>query len=149
MSMIGRIYASLSALILICITANWARAQAPAATPAEKIMVSYPSKSITSFPILETARQKGFFQREGLNASIIYVRGGIDIKALVTGDVDYALASTTSVTAFVAGMPVRVIMSYNAHVDQGLFAQPKYRTVAQLKGQPIGSLNPGGLGIRC
>lgn len=145
MSLMGRIYASLSALILVCITANSARGQAPAATPAEKIVVSYPSKSITSFPILETARQKGFFQREGLNASIIYVRGGIDIKALVTGDVDYALASTTTVTAFVAGVPVRVIMSYNAHVDQGLFAQPKYRTVAQLKGQPIGSLNPGGL----
>jgi ABC-type nitrate/sulfonate/bicarbonate transport system substrate-binding protein len=145
MSLMGRIYASLSALILVCITANSARGQAPAVTPAEKIVVSYPSKSITSFPILETARQKGFFQREGLNASIIYVRGGIDIKALVTGDVDYALASTTTVTAFVAGVPVRVIMSYNAHVDQGLFAQPKYRTVAQLKGQPIGSLNPGGL----
>ena len=145
MSLMGRIYASLSALILVWITPSSAPAQAPAAMAAEKIVVSYPSKSITSFPILETARQKGFFQREGLNASIIYVRGGIDIKALVTGDVDYGLASTTTVTAFVAGVPVRVIMSYNAHVDQGLFAQPKYRSVAQLKGQPIGSLNPGGL----
>jgi NitT/TauT family transport system substrate-binding protein len=140
-----RIYASLAALILVCIMADAARAQTTAATPAEKIVVSYPSKSITSFPILETARHKGFFQREGLNASIIYVRGGIDIKALITGEIDFALASTTTVTAFMAGAPVRVIMSYNAHVDQGFFAQPKYRTLAQLKGQPIGSLNPGGL----
>ncbi len=36
-------------------------------------------------------------------------------------------------------------MSYNAHVDQGLYAQAKYRRIADLKGQPIGSLNPGGL----
>jgi hypothetical protein len=56
-------------------------------------------------------------QKEGLNASVIYVRGDIDINALLTGDIDYAV---------------------------GLYAQPKYRTLAQLKGQAIGSLNPGG-----
>jgi NitT/TauT family transport system substrate-binding protein len=71
--------------------------------------------------------------------------GGIDVKALITGDVDYVMASTTGVTAFVAGAPVRIVMSYNDHVDQGLYAQPKYRSLAQLKGQSIGSLNPGGL----
>jgi NitT/TauT family transport system substrate-binding protein len=143
--MIKRIYVSLSALILVFLIAHQARAQGPASTSPEKVAASYPSRSITSFPILETARQKGFFQREGLNASIIYVRGGIDINALITGDTDYAAASTTAVTAFVAGAPLRLIMSYNAHVDQVLFAQPKYRSLAQLKGQAIGSLNPGGL----
>jgi len=140
-----RIFVSVSTFILVCILTDPARAQGPPASTVEKIVVSYPSRSITSFPILETARQKGFFQKEGLNASIIYVRGGIDIKALITGDIDYAAASTTAITAFVAGVPVRLVMSYNAHVDQVLFAQPKYRSLAQLKGQPIGSLNPGGL----
>jgi NitT/TauT family transport system substrate-binding protein len=111
----------------------------------DKVVVSYPSKSITNFPILETAKQKGFFQKEGLNVSAVYMRGGIDIKALLTGDADFGTGSTTAVTAFVAGAPLRVIMSLNAYVDQGLYAQPKYRTLAQLKGQPIGSLNPGGL----
>ena len=33
----------------------------------------------------------------------------------------------------------------NSFVDQALYAQPKYRNLAQLKGQSIGSLNPGGL----
>ena len=36
-------------------------------------------------------------------------------------------------------------MSLNSYVDQALYAQPKYRTLAELKGQSIGSLNPGGL----
>jgi NitT/TauT family transport system substrate-binding protein len=117
----------------------------PAQVPAEKVVVSYPSKSITNFPILETAKQKGFFQKEALNVSVVYMRGGIDIKALLTGDADFGTGSTTAVTAFVAGAPLRVIMSLNAYVDQGLYAQPKYRSLAQLKGQPIGSLNPGGL----
>jgi len=111
----------------------------------ESVVVSYPSKSITSFPILETARQRGFFQKEGLNVSAVYMRGGIDIKALLTGDADFGTGATTAVTAFVAGAPLRAVMSLNAHVDQGLYAQSKFKTLAQLKGQSIGSLNPGGL----
>jgi NitT/TauT family transport system substrate-binding protein len=131
----------LSAVVLVLSTAGGARAQAS----AEKVVVSYPSKSITNFPILETAKQRGFFQKEGLNVSAVYMRGGIDIKALLTGDADFGTGSTTAVTAFVAGAPLRAVMSLNAYVDQGLYAQPKYRSLTQLKGQSIGSLNPGGL----
>src|SRR5436853_4168250 len=137
----SRIYAGLAAVCFVCGIVPWVHAQ----TTTDKVVVSYPSKSITNFPILETARQKGFFQKEVLNVSVVYMRGGIDIKALLTGDADFGTGSTTAVTAFVAGAPLRVIMSLNAYVDQGLYAQPKYRSLAQLKGQPIGSLNPGGL----
>ena len=105
-----------------------------AQTTAEAVVVSYPSRSITSFPILETARQKGFFQKEGLNVSAVYMRGGIDIKALLTGDADFGTGGTTAVTAFVAGAPLRIVMSLNAHVDQGLYAQPKYKALAQRMG---------------
>jgi ABC-type nitrate/sulfonate/bicarbonate transport system substrate-binding protein len=133
----------LVALSAVVAAAVSARAQSGA--PLEKIVVSYPSKSITNFPILETARQKGFFQKEGLQVSLVYIRGGLDIKTLLTNDADFAMGSTTAVTAFVAGAPLRIVLSYNAHVDQGLYAQVKYRRVADLKGQPIGSLNPGGL----
>jgi NitT/TauT family transport system substrate-binding protein len=131
----------LSTVVLVLSAAGGARAQAS----AEKVVVSYPSKSITNFPILETAKQRGFFQKEGLNVSVVYMRGGIDIKALLTGDADFGTGSTTAVTAFVAGAPLRAVMSLNAYVDQGLYAQPKYRSLTQLKGQSIGSLNPGGL----
>jgi NitT/TauT family transport system substrate-binding protein len=117
-------------------------AQRPA---LQNVVVSYPSKSITSYPILDTAKRKGFFQQQGLNVSLVYMRGGLDIKAVLTGDADFGTSTTTAVTAFVAGAPVRIVCSYNSHVDQVLIAQPKYRSIAQLKGQPIGSLNPGGL----
>jgi len=121
------------------------------ATPAwgqvapDKVVVSYPSKSITNFPILETGLRRGFFQRENLSVQMVYMRGGIDIKALITGDADFGTGSTTAATAFVAGAPLRVVMSMNTFVDQALYAQPKYRNLGQLKGQSIGSLNPGGL----
>ena len=38
---------------------------------AEKVVVSYASKSITNFPILETAKQKGFFQKESLSTELM------------------------------------------------------------------------------
>lgn len=121
---------------------NLATAQGPA---LQNVVVSYPSKSITSFPILDTARRKGFFQQQGLNVNLVYMRGGLDIKAVFTGDADFGTSTTTAVTAFVAGAPLRIVCSYNSHVDQMLYAQPKYRSIAQLRGQAIGSLNPGGL----
>ena len=111
----------------------------------ERVVVSYPSKSITSFPILETAQRRGFFRKENLDVSVVYMRGGIDIKAIITGDADFGTGSTTAVTAFLAGAPLRVVMSLNSYVDQALYAQPKYHSLAELKGQSIGSLNPGGL----
>ncbi|MGH7871073.1 MAG: ABC transporter substrate-binding protein [Candidatus Binatia bacterium] len=125
--------------------ANLTRVQGTSGATLEKIVVSYPSKSITSFPILETGRRKGFFQREGLNVNLVYMRGGLDIKAVVTGDADFGTATTTAITAFIAGAPLRIVCSYNSHVDQVLYSQPKYRAIAQLKGQAIGSVNPGGL----
>jgi NitT/TauT family transport system substrate-binding protein len=132
----------LPVVILTFLFSSEARAQT---TAPEKVVVSYPSKSITNFPILETGQRRGFYQKENLSVNLVYMRGGIDIKALLTGDADFGTGSTTAVTAFVAGAPLRVIMSMNSFVDQALYAQPKYRNLAQLKGQSIGSLNPGGL----
>jgi NitT/TauT family transport system substrate-binding protein len=135
-------YVLLALLGVLAVTAN---AQGQGTLTVDKVVVSYPSKSITSFPILETAQRRGFFQKENLSVSAVYMRGGIDIKALLTGDADFGTGGTTAVTAFVAGAPLRIVMSLNSYVDQALYAQPKYRNLAQLKGQSIGSLNPGGL----
>ena len=130
------------ALIVLAIIDN---AWSQGSIAPDRVVVSYPSKSITSFPILETAQRRGFFRKENLDVSIVYMRGGIDIKAIITGDADFGTGSTTAVTAFVAGAPLRVVMSLNSYVDQALYAQPKYHSLAELKGQSIGSLNPGGL----
>ena len=129
---------SLTVVLALSTTAN-------TQVPPDKVVVSYPSKSITNFPILDTGQRRGFYQKENLSVNIVYMRGGIDIKALLTGDADFGTGSTTAVTAFVAGAPLRVVMSMNSFVDQALYAQPRYKNLAQLKGQSIGSLNPGGL----
>lgn len=102
----------------------------------QNVVVSYPSKSITSYPILDTARRKGFFQEQGLNVSLVYMRGGLDIKAVLTGDADFGTSTTTAVTAFVAGAPVRIVCSYNSHVDQVLMPNPNIAASRSSKGNP-------------
>ncbi len=141
--MLARIEYLFFALFVVLVFTADARSQGGVAP--DRVVVSYPSKSITSFPILETAQRRGFFRKENLDVSPVYMRGGIDIKAVLTGDADFGTGATTAVTAFVAGAPLRVVMSLNSYVDQALYAQAKYRTLAELKGQSIGSLNPGGL----
>ena len=132
-----------SALLLVWLTLSiYFRTELAA---AERVVVSYPSRSLTSFLIPEIARQRGFFLAEGIEANLIYVRGGIDMKALVTGDVDYAMASGSAISAFAAGIPVRLVLGQVSRAEHVLLAQPKYRQVKDLKGQTIGSLNPGGL----
>ena len=130
-------------LILLWFTIAFCLHVPPAS--AEKVVVCYPSRSLTSFLIPEIARQKGFYLVEGIEANLIYVRGAIDIKALVTGDVDYAMSSGSAISAFVAGIPVRLVLGQVSRAEHVLMAQNKFRQVKDLKGQTIGSLNPGGL----
>src|SRR5262245_66322147 len=79
------VHTVLAAVVCVFSDARLILAQAP----ADKVVVSYPSKSITNFPILETAKQTGFFQKEALSVSVVYMRGGLDITALLTGHPHY------------------------------------------------------------
>jgi hypothetical protein len=55
------------------------------------------------------------------------------------------MASGSAISAFVAGIPVRLVQGVVGRAEHVLVAQNKYRNVKDLKGQTIGSLNPGGL----
>lgn len=125
---------------------QWASsAFAQGSVPAEKVLISYQAKTMTSYFIPEVARQKGFFQKEGLDVQMLYIRGGqIDISALISGQVDYSVGGGASLGAFVAGVPLRLVVNFINKVDHGLLAQPKYVSVKDLKGQTIASQNPGG-----
>ena len=58
----------LPVVILSFLFSSEARAQT---TAPEKVVVSYPSKSITNFPILETGQSRGFYQKENLSVNLV------------------------------------------------------------------------------
>ncbi len=53
--------------------------------PSERIVITYPSRSIASVD-LYIAQERGFFRQEGLLADVVQVRGNIGVTALLSGD---------------------------------------------------------------
>ena len=57
-------------------------------TGLDKVRVATWSPSVGSFPYF-FAHKKGFYQSEGIDAEIIFVRANIAITALVTDEVEF------------------------------------------------------------
>ncbi len=58
---------------------------ANAQAPVDRIVITYPSRSIASVD-LYIAQERGFFRQEGLLADVVQVRGNIGVTALLSGD---------------------------------------------------------------
>src|SRR5262249_60426822 len=74
---IHRLVATFFATILVSSTAF-------GQSPAEKIVITYPSRSIASID-LYIAQERGFFRQEGLQADLVQVRGNIAVTAILGG----------------------------------------------------------------
>jgi NitT/TauT family transport system substrate-binding protein len=135
----------LAALVISLTLSTASSVMAQKGAPREKVIMSYQAKTMTSYFIPEMARRKGFFQAEGLDVELIYVRGGqVDLSALLAGQSDFSVGGGAAISAFVAGAPIRLVVNFINQVDQALLAQPKFVSVKDLKGQIIASQNPGG-----
>lgn len=107
------------------------------------IRIAFVSPVTTMAPIW-IATEIGAYQREGLDAKIIYIDARIAVAALVAGEVDAVVISAPSVIppvlsganiAFIAGLHNKMIFSFHA--------QPDIRSPAELRGKIVGSNRPG------
>lgn len=108
-----------------------------------KIRIAYVSPVTTMAPIW-IATEIGAYQREGLDAQIMYIEAKIAVAALVAGEVDAVVISAPSVippvlsgakVAFIAGLHSKMIFSFHA--------QPDIRSPAELRGKIVGVNRPG------
>ena len=111
--------------------------------PLRTLRIAFVSPVTTMAPIW-IATEIGAYQREGLDARIVYIDARIAIAALVAGEVDAVVISAPSVIppvlsganiTFIAGLHNKMIFSFHA--------QPDIRSPAELKGKIIGSNRPG------
>ena len=107
------------------------------------IRIAYVSPVTTMAPIW-IATEIGAYQREGLDAKIVYIDAKIAVAALVAGEVDAVVISAPSVipavlsganVAFIAGLHNKMIFSFHA--------QPDIRSPAELRGKIVGTNRPG------
>ncbi len=117
---------------------------AAARVSAENVKVGIPSLTVTMMP-LAVARERGFFQQEGLSVDLVLMPAALTIKMLISGDLDYATTVGSAVVAAVRGIDVRVVMLFVDRPLLDLVAIPEINSIAELKGRMVGISSRGGL----
>ncbi len=114
------------------------------AAGAENVKVGIPSLTVTMLP-LAVARERGYFQQEGLNVELVLMPAALNIKVLLAGEIGYASTVGSAVVAAVRGIDVRVVMLFVDRPLLDLVATPEVHSIADLKGRAIGISSRGGL----
>lgn len=109
-----------------------------AESQVKKVNLSYTATSPYQAVII-IAQQAGFFRKNGLDVSLIFMAGGsLGIQAMVAGDVPITQADgSASVGAASAGVDVVMIASFLNTFPYSLVSLPEIKTVEQLKGGKI------------
>jgi len=113
-------------------------------THAENIKIGIPSLTVTMLP-LAVAREQGFFQKEGLSVETVLMPAALNIKVLLSGDIQYATTITSGVVANIRGINTRVVMCFVDRVLLDLVGNTEIGSIPDLKGKLIGISSRGGL----
>jgi ABC-type nitrate/sulfonate/bicarbonate transport system substrate-binding protein len=116
----------------------------PTEAQAENIKIGIPSLSVTTMP-LAVAKEQGFFQKEGLNVDIVMMPASLNIKVLLTGEIQYATTVGSAVVAAVRGINTRVVMCFVDRPLLDLVGTPDIRSLSDLRGKLLGISSRGGL----
>jgi NitT/TauT family transport system substrate-binding protein len=108
----------------------------------DKVRVATSSPSVGSFPFF-LAHKKGFYQSEGIDAEIIFVRANIAITALVTDEVDFVTFFGSTLRASLRGLPVKNVMVVMTGADHFLVTRPEIRGWNDFRGKKIAISSPG------
>jgi NitT/TauT family transport system substrate-binding protein len=110
----------------------------------EKIVITYPSRSIASVD-LYIAQDRGFFRQEGLQAEIVQVRGNIGVTALLSGDAHAINNVGTIIRAMErSGLPAKVVSQSLKKNLFWLVTRPEIKSVTELRGKVFGTTTLGG-----
>jgi len=90
------------------------------------------------------ARDRKFFEAEGIDVKIIIVKTEVTLAALRAGDLEYSTLSTSSIEAALKGMPLRLIAVTNRNPLLGLVVRKGINSVSDLRGKKISVSSFGG-----
>jgi ABC-type nitrate/sulfonate/bicarbonate transport system substrate-binding protein len=111
---------------------------------AENVKIGIPSLTVTMMPVA-VAKEQGFFQNEGLNVDMVLMPAALNIKVLLSGDIQYATTITAGVVANVRGVNTRVVMCFVDRPLLDLVGNPEIGSIRDLKGKLVGISSRGGL----
>jgi NitT/TauT family transport system substrate-binding protein len=112
---------------------------------ARKVTVGVPVLDVTQ-SALYVARDRGYFQKEGLEVDLILMRGGVANQALIGGNVEFTTVPTAGLQAALQGAPIKVVLSTFHKPMFWLYSRPGIRTVRELGGKKVAVSSLGAAG---
>lgn len=90
------------------------------------------------------ARDRRFFEAEGLDMKMVIIKTEAALAAMAAGDLDYSTLSTSSVEGTLMGMPLRLLAVTNRYPLLGLVVRKGINSVGDLKGKKLSISSFGG-----
>ena len=112
---------------------------------ARKVSVGVPVLDVTMSPLF-IAKDRGYFQKEGLEVDLVLMRGGVSNQALIAGGVEFSAVPTAGLQAALQGAPLKVIFSAYLKPIFWLYARPEVRNVKDLTGKKVAVSSLGAAG---
>ena len=121
-----------SAVIVIAAVTNAATA------PTEKLMIAWSAVSGSQAPFW-IAKEAGFFEKNGLGATMIYIDGGsMTAQSLMSGDVPIAqIGGNAPVVARLRGMDLTMIAGVTNILAYSLIVNPDIKKPQDLRGKKL------------
>jgi len=112
---------------------------------ARKVTVAVPVLDVTQSALF-VARDRGFFQKEGLEVDLILMRGGVANQALIAGNVEFTTVPTAGLQAALQGAPLKVVLSTFHKPMFWLYSRPQIRSLKELHNKKIAVSSLGAAG---
>ena len=94
--------------------------------------------SWTTLPYV-VAKEKGFFEKEGLKVQLITFRGtNLMLTALLAGELDYATILPFLTGASARGLPVKILAAVTKSSSYVMLSRPEIDSVKALRGKKLG-----------
>jgi NitT/TauT family transport system substrate-binding protein len=106
-------------------------------TAAQNVKISIPSttQAVLAFT---TARDKGYYRAEGLDAELILMSAPTASRAVLSGDVAVSTVGGAGMPPILRGSPLKFLFTTYNRAMFWLYAKPDIRDVRSLKGKKVG-----------
>jgi NitT/TauT family transport system substrate-binding protein len=112
---------------------------------ARKVSVGVPVLDVTQ-SALYVARERGYYQKEGLEVDLILMRGGVANQALIAANVEFTTVPTAGLQAAIQGAPLKVVLSTFHKPMFWLYSRPEIRSIKDLAGKKVAVSSLGAAG---
>lgn len=112
---------------------------------ARRVTVGVPVLDVTQ-SALYVARDRGYYQKEGLDVDLILMRGGVANQALIGGNVEFTTVPTAGLQAALQGAPLKVVLSTFHKPMFWLYSRPEIRNIKDLSGKKVAVSSLGAAG---